>query len=178
VISILIDTMTRLVLISIGVCLTLNLVVADQSPVSAADVVADIYSSCVNKLSVSCVKPKALAWLSRVVNENEIKINGDMTIVKTSDDEPIDFNQQRNGGDAKVQLFDKIDGFLSTHALRIEVPEILKVEEARAFIPESYLKGGFSEGITVPLVDGNAVEGNSSKRLRRSHLKLCFFSRS
>jgi hypothetical protein len=150
----------RLVLLLISVSVSFRLTHADQPMLSAADVASDIYSSCISQLSISCVKPKALAWLSRAVNENEIKINGDMKIIKTGDDEPIEFNQQRNGVDAKIQLFDKIDSFLSTHSLKIEVPEILKIEEARALIPDAYLKGGLGEGITVPLVDGNPVQGN------------------
>lgn len=49
---------------------------------SAVNVVQDIYHSCVSSFSVSCVKPKALQWLSSVSNNDKIKITEDLFIVK------------------------------------------------------------------------------------------------
>lgn len=123
--------------------------------ISAAELVTDIYKSCLSQYSTSCVKPKALAWLSHAVNHDTIRISDDLTIIRTGDDE---FGSARSANPI-VNLFDKVDSFLSSHSLRIEVPQILKNEEARAYMPDSLLSGGLAEGLEVPLVEGNAVEG-------------------
>lgn len=119
---------------------------------SAAEVAKDIFHSCLSDYSTSCVKPKALAWLSSAVDESEIKITDDLSIIRTAEDEPSAENEQRSG----AELFDKIDGFLATHSVRMNAPEILKTDEARAFGSERL---GLESNLVVPLADGNAVEG-------------------
>ena len=125
---------------------------------SASEVILDIYNSCVSKYSFTCVKPKALSWISQAVNQDVIKVTNDLSIVKTGDNEPSDANDERSQSPT-VDLFNKIDSFLSTHTLKVEVPELLKTKEAREAVPESYLKGGLAEGLQVPLVAGNVAEG-------------------
>lgn len=124
--------------------------------VSAADLVKDIYKSCLSQYSTSCVKPKALSWISHAVNQDVIRINDDMRIIRTGEDE---FGTQIRSADPIVNLFDNVDSFLSSHSLRIEAPQLLKTEEARAFVPENFLSGGLAQGLELPLVEGNAVEG-------------------
>lgn len=125
--------------------------------VSATQLITDIYKTCLSQYSTSCVKPKALAWISHAVNQDKIRLSEDLTVVRTAEDE---FGTEARSANPIVNLFDKVDSFLSSHSLRIEVPQILKNEEARAHIPESFLKGGLAQGLEVPLVEGNAVEGN------------------
>lgn len=125
--------------------------------ISAAELISDIYNTCLSQYSTNCVKPKALAWISHAVNQDKIRINNDLTVIRIAEEEI--------GGEARsvnpiVNLFDRVDSFLSSHSLRIEVPQILRNEEARAYIPESFMKGGLAEGLEIPLVEGNAVEGN------------------
>lgn len=55
--------------------------VISASP-SAVNVVHDMYKSCLQDFSVSCVKPKALSWISHVSNDQIIKITEDLMIVK------------------------------------------------------------------------------------------------
>ncbi|XP_055383149.1 uncharacterized protein LOC129613201 [Condylostylus longicornis] len=129
---------------------------------SAIDLALEIYSSCLKDFKVNCIKPKALSWLSKAVQQDEIKITNELTIVRTGEDNGFDFDkqQQRSGKrDARLELFDKIDSFLATHSLKINAPEFLKSSEARSFIPNSYLEGGLTQGVEIPLTDGNAVEG-------------------
>lgn len=123
---------------------------------SAADLVNDIYKSCLSHYSASCVKPKALAWISHAVNQDTIKISEDLSIIRTGEDE---FEDTARSSNPIVNLFDKVDSFLTSHSVRIEVPAILKTEQARSYLPDSYLKGGLAQGLQVPLVEGNAVEG-------------------
>lgn len=128
--------------------------------ISASQLIADIYKSCLSRYSTSCVKSKALSWISHAVNQDTIRINEDLTIIRTGEDE---FGAEARSASKIVNLFDKVDSFLSSHSLRIEVPQILKNEEARAFMPESLLSGGLAQGLEVPLVEGNAVEGKLKK---------------
>ena len=125
--------------------------------ISAAELITDIYKTCLSQYSTKCVKPKALAWISHAVNQDKIRINSDLSVIRIAEEE---FGGEARSINPIVNLFDRVDSFLSTHSLRIEAPQILKNEEARSYIPESFLKGGLAQGLEVPLVEGNAVEGN------------------
>lgn len=131
--------------------------------ISAAELITDIYKSCLSQYSTSCAKPKALAWISHAVNQDTIKITEDLTIVRTGEDE---FTAEARSANPIVNFFDKVDSFLTSHSIRIGTPELLKTEEARSFVPENYLEGGLAQGLEVPLVEGNAVEGKFTIKLR------------
>ncbi|XP_055587010.1 uncharacterized protein LOC129739555 [Uranotaenia lowii] len=133
---------------------------AAHHPRSAAEVAVDIYRTCLNDVNMKCVKSKALSWLSKAVEEDEIKITDTLTIVRTGteDEEAPEVKEQQRSNQA-VYLLNKIDSFLSTHALKMQTPEVLKSEEARAYIPDALLKGGLSEDLVVPLTEGNVAEG-------------------
>lgn len=122
---------------------------------SATEVLSDMYDNCLSKLSYSCVKPRALQWISDVAQQDQIKITNDLSIIKTG--EQVADNEQRGS----LDIFNKIDNFMSTHSLRVEVPEILKIQEARSFVPESYLDGGLANGLEVPLGEKNLAEGKN-----------------
>lgn len=49
---------------------------------SAVDVLQDIYSTCLKDLSIKCAKPKALHWISEVVDNEEIRITQDLVLLK------------------------------------------------------------------------------------------------
>lgn len=125
---------------------------------SAAELITDIYQSCISQFSSSCMKPKALAWISHAVNQDTIKVTEDLAIIRTGEEES-DVDGRSGNENPIVNLLNKVDSFLSSHSLRVEAPKILKNEEARSLIPRSLLQGGIAEGIEVPLVEGNAVEG-------------------
>jgi hypothetical protein len=124
---------------------------------SAASLISDIYNTCLSQYSTSCVKPKALSWISHAVNQDKIKITEELSIIRNGEEE---FTTEARSTNPIVNLFDKVDSFLSSHSLKVEVPEILKTEEARENIPRSLLKGGLAEGLEIPLVEGNVAEGN------------------
>lgn len=54
---------------------------------SALDVLQDVYRACLSQFSVSCVRPKALAWMSMVADRDVIKVTDDLMIVKKEDPE-------------------------------------------------------------------------------------------
>jgi Protein of unknown function (DUF1676) len=141
-----------------ALCLvTLCYQTSNAQDISASELITEIYKSCVAQYSTSCVKPKALAWMSHAVNQDKIRLTKDMSIVRTGEDE---FGAAPRSSNPVVNLFDKIDSFLSSHSLHIEAPEILKDEEVKASVPRALLKGGIAEGVQIPLVEGNAVEGS------------------
>lgn len=120
---------------------------------SAANLAYDIYRGCLSQYSVSCVKPKALSWMSRVADQDEISITQDLKVVRTGYEE-----QSRDAKDDQMQMFENIDAFLATHTLKIKVPEELTVGPAREYVPKPLLKGLPSE-LDVPLSEGNVAEG-------------------
>lgn len=63
---------------------TIGVAVADPS---ALDVLQDMYRGCLQQFSVSCVRPKALAWMTMVADRNVIKVTDDLMIVKKEDPE-------------------------------------------------------------------------------------------
>lgn len=131
-----------------------------SADISATELVTDIYKSCLSQYSTSCVKPKALSWISHAIHQDKIRISDDLSIIRTSEEEET-FAEARSANPI-VNLFDKVDSFLTSHSLRVEVPQLLRNEEARSYLPDSFLKGGLAEGLQVPLVEGNAVEGEKN----------------
>lgn len=145
--------------IVIALCLiTVCYQTVNANDISAVELVSDIYKTCVSQYSTSCIKPKMLSWISHAVNQDTIKITEDLSIVRTGEDE-FDTAETRSDASPVIKLLDKVDSFLSSHALRVETPEILKTEEARTYIPRTLLKGGIANGLQVPLVEGNVAEG-------------------
>ncbi|XP_065076961.1 uncharacterized protein Osi18 [Ochlerotatus camptorhynchus] len=133
---------------------------AAQQTRSAADVAVEIYKTCLADVNMKCVKSKALSWLTTVAEQDEIKITNALTIIRTgTDDEEAPEVKDQQRSNKVVHLLNKIDGFLSTHALKMGVPEVLQSEEARAYIPDSLMRGGLAEELVVPLAEGNVAEG-------------------
>ncbi|XP_058060063.1 uncharacterized protein LOC131210789 [Anopheles bellator] len=134
-------------------------------PHSAAEVAVDIYKTCLSDYSMKCAKSKALAWVARAAEQDEIHVTDALTIVRTGTLDDVEMptetgtGQQEHRASKTVHLLNKIDSFLSTHALKLSPPAVLRSEEARAYIPESLLKGGLAEDLVVPLTDGNVAEG-------------------
>lgn len=106
----------KLVLVLAVVTATL----AEGSAPSATDLWDDIYSGCLQDFSISCVKPKILAWMSLVVRQPEIKVTEDLVIVKK--DAPKDEEQRGQSED----IFDKFEDFLQTHDVVARVPDALR----------------------------------------------------
>ncbi|XP_060529162.1 uncharacterized protein LOC132703740 [Cylas formicarius] len=127
--------------------------VTSASP-SAVDVVQDIYRGCLDDLSVNCVKPKALQWISDVANENEIKITEDLFVVKKDNPE---VEKERS---LASDVFDKFEDFIQTHELVAKPPSILSSDgPLGSLVPRSF----HPEELKVPL----AETGRSSKIIKK-----------
>ncbi|XP_059611289.1 uncharacterized protein LOC132258164 [Phlebotomus argentipes] len=141
---------------SIVISLIVYGVAVSCSEESAADVARDIYRSCLSEWSTECVKPKALSWLREASQTDVIRLTDELSLVRTAEAEPEDEGKVLP---RELRAFDKIDEFLSTHALRIEPPKFLQDKSVRKLIPKSLLKGGLADGVQVPLAEGKVAEG-------------------
>lgn len=105
---------------------------------SASRLVRNIYNECLSQYSVECVKPRTLDWISRVANDEEIKITDNLSIIKTAEieDEAVD---PRMAKDPAYAIVDKVDRFLQTHSVRVKVPEEIASSAASEYVPRSLL---------------------------------------
>lgn len=123
---------------------------------SATNLVKNIYTECLSQYSVECVKPRTLQWISRVANDDEIKITNDLSIVRTAvlEDAIVD---PRMAKEPTFAMFDKVDRFLQTHTLRVKVPEEIARSAASEYVPRSLLTDLPSE-LDMPLDGEEEVE--------------------
>nr|XP_022918591.1 uncharacterized protein LOC111427605 [Onthophagus taurus] len=122
---------------------SLALINAVSANPSAVDLAQDIYQSCLQDFSVSCVKPKALNWISTVVNDEVINITDDLAIVKK--DNPDDKEEQRGMSE---DILDRFETFLQTHDIIAQVPEVLRPSGPLAsLLPRSFQP----ENLQMPL---------------------------
>lgn len=138
----------------------------------ASKVILNIYNECLSQYSIACVKPRALEWISRVSNDDEIKITEDLKIVRTGiveDDETVD---PRLAKDPAYDVIDKVDRFIETHALRVKVPAEITNTAASEYVPRSLLVDLPSE-LNMPLSDDDdeAFEGRR-KKIKLPKLKI------
>ncbi|XP_037911005.1 uncharacterized protein LOC119651469 [Hermetia illucens] len=140
-----------------------SLLATSYGEMSASELAQDIYMGCLSELSTSCVKPKALGWISRVADQDTIKITDDLSIVRTGVDK-LSENLGRENSDPRLVLVDKLDSFLASHALQVRPPTFLRSNEARSMVPDWLLKGGLAEKMLVPLSGANGSEGRGFVR--------------
>ncbi|XP_013165397.1 PREDICTED: uncharacterized protein LOC106116189 [Papilio xuthus] len=137
------------------VILSLAALASAQYP--ASKLVKNIYKECLSQYSVECVKPRTLEWISRVGNDDEIKITDNLSIVKMGtleDDEEVD---PRMAKDPAYAMFDKVDRFLQTHSIRVKVPDEIVSSSASEYVPRSLLTDLPSE-LSMPLDGEEEVE--------------------
>lgn len=149
---------SRNVVVVLSVALIAGSCVA-QTPRSATDLAFDMYHSCLKDFSTSCVKPKAMQWFDDVLAQNEIILTDKLSIVRTSN--PAVPMKQRSS-DSQEGIFDNIDEFLATHALRIQAPDYFRSTEARSLIPDFLMDNALTRGALVPL--GERSEGRGYMR--------------
>lgn len=139
--------MTRFLVVALVATVALSGCSAQQQ--SATDLALDIYRDCLRGFSTSCVRPKALQWISDVADQDEIKITNLMSVVRTNRDLPPPAIQGPR--DVRFQLFERIEKFLNTHAVKITPPAFFRSQEARSMIPDALLESGLTTEVNVPL---------------------------
>ncbi|KAF2886387.1 hypothetical protein ILUMI_19786, partial [Ignelater luminosus] len=113
---------------------------AQQQP-SAVEVLQDMYHTCLKEFSLGCIKPKALSWISNVVDQPVIRITDDLEVVKTEDPEYV---EERTVKD----VLDVFEDFIQSHKIVAKVPAVLKLDgPLKDFLPRSFRP----EVLSVPL---------------------------
>ncbi|KAH8311806.1 hypothetical protein KR044_008124, partial [Drosophila immigrans] len=130
-----------------------------QVPQSATQLALDMYHGCLKDLSISCVRPKAMQWFNAAMQQPEVKLTERLSIVRTSESSVNSASRSLN---AEQQMFDNIDNYLGSHALRIQAPEYFRSSEARSLVPEFLMQNPLTQGGIVPLATAN--EGRSMIR--------------
>lgn len=125
---------------------------AQQTPQSAAQLAMDMYHSCLKDLSISCVRPKALHWFNTALQQPEVRLTERLSIVRTTQPEASGKSRALN---ADEQMFENIDQYLGSHALRIQAPEYFRSSEARALVPDFLMENPLTQGGIVPLATAN-----------------------
>lgn len=128
---------------------------------SATDLAFDMYNSCLKDFSTSCVQPKAMQWFNQELQQDEIQITDKLSIVRSSTVQPI----QKRSHNAQEQLFNDIDNFLATHALRIRAPEFFNTEEARSYVPDFLFSTTLTKDSVVPLAESDPNQGKPCNKL-------------
>lgn len=161
--------------VSVLICVTIF--GACHGNILATDVMSDIYNTCLSKYSVSCVKPKSLAWLSEAVKSDDIRITESLSIVRNSN--PGVIVQQARHGNAQVAILEEVENFLATHSVRVNAPSFITDGSVRSFLPDTIETNDLSQAIEMPLSEGQE-EGNeiSIMSVARLQKKIDNFNRS
>lgn len=145
--------------VSVLICVTI--VGGCRANILATDVMADIYDTCLSKFSVTCVKPKSLAWLSEAVKSDDIRITESLSIVRNGNPS---VNVQPRHGSAQVAILEEVENFLATHSVRVNAPSFITDGSVRSFLPDTIETNDLSQTIEMPLSDGQG-EGNAEANL-------------
>lgn len=139
---------------------------------SATDLAFDMYHSCLKDFSTSCVKPKAMRWFNEALQQDQIQITDKLSIVRTG---VIAAQQQQTqrAMNSQERMFQEIDNFLATHALRIKAPEYFRTAEARSLVPGFLLNNALTKGAVVPLAE-NQSRLRIQNFLEKQNLNLVF----
>lgn len=132
------------------------------------DTFNDIYDSCLIRLSVDCVQPKTYEWFNRALQQPEIYITEDLTIVKNATSElNADNDDDENGASARENQFNviaQVDDFLSTHYLNIRYPKSIITSYVPAFAV-STISSFIPESTQIPLQENSVSEGTKKNFL-------------
>lgn len=137
--------------VSVLICVTI--VGGCRANILATDVMTDIYNTCLSKLSVSCVKPKSLAWLSEAVKSDDIRITENLSIVRNGNPS-VNVQQQPRHGSAQIAILEEVENFLATHSVRVNAPSFITDGSVRSFLPDTIDTNDLSQTIEMPLSDG------------------------
>lgn len=144
----------------VSVLICVSIVGVCHSNILATDVMTDIYNTCLSKYSMSCVKPKSLAWLSEVVKSDDIRITESLSIVRNGNPS-VNVQQPRNGN-TQVAILEEVENFLATHSVRVNAPSFFTDGSIRSFLPDAIETNDLVQTIEMPLAEGHE-EGNERK---------------
>ncbi|XP_066581671.1 uncharacterized protein Osi7 [Prorops nasuta] len=94
---------------------------ASDKPTNENDLMASIYSDCLKKESVNCIKYKVFTFVDKMLNDKEdIMLTEGITVVKTSNAEE-GAPRSIESTDLDSLLFDRLGRFLRTHSVKVDL---------------------------------------------------------
>ncbi|XP_015525062.1 uncharacterized protein LOC107228198 [Neodiprion lecontei] len=96
------------------------------------DPMATMYSDCLKKESVSCIKYKVFSFVDKMLaDKDDITLSDGVTVIKTSNAEE-GAPRHIEGTDIDTLLFDRLGRFLRTHTVKVDLKgsDILGVVES------------------------------------------------
>ncbi|XP_012522907.1 uncharacterized protein LOC105828890 [Monomorium pharaonis] len=89
---------------------------------SENDLVASIYTDCLKKESISCIKYKVFTYVDKMLADKEdITLSEGITLVKTSNTEGEGAPRSIESSDLDTLLFDRLGRFLRTHSVKVDL---------------------------------------------------------
>jgi len=91
------------------------------------DLLDGIYSECINKGSVSCIKYKLFAYVDKALNRDEINLTEGVTVVRTSgnpgDGAPRSLQDYagEQPKDVDAQVVSRVQRFLNEHSIKVDI---------------------------------------------------------
>ncbi|XP_003705506.1 uncharacterized protein LOC100880834 [Megachile rotundata] len=94
---------------------------ANDKPGNENDLMATIYSDCLKKESINCIKYKVFSYVDKMLADKEdITLTDGITVVKTSNTEE-GAPRSIESSDLDTLLFDRLGRFLRTHTVKVDL---------------------------------------------------------
>jgi hypothetical protein len=89
------------------------------------DLLDGIYSDCINKGSVSCIKYKLFAYVDKALNKDEINLTEGVTVVRTSgnpgDGAPRSLDGDDKPKDMESMVVKRVLRYLNEHSIKVDI---------------------------------------------------------
>ncbi|XP_034179151.1 uncharacterized protein LOC117603783 [Osmia lignaria lignaria] len=94
---------------------------ANDKPGNENDLMATIYTDCLKKESINCIKYKVFSYVDKMLADKEdITLTDGITVVKTSNTEE-GAPRSIESSDLDTLLFDRLGRFLRTHTVKVDL---------------------------------------------------------
>ncbi|CAL7938065.1 unnamed protein product [Xylocopa violacea] len=94
---------------------------ANDKPGNDNDLMATIYSDCLKKESMNCIKYKVFSYVDKMLaDKDDITLTEGITVVKTSNAEE-GAPRSIESSDLDTLLFDRLGRFLRTHTVKVDL---------------------------------------------------------
>lgn len=99
--------------------------VGQNSVQAKEDFLDGVYSDCINKGSVSCVKYKLFAYVDKALNKDEINLTEGVTVVRTSgapgEGAPRSLEDDGEQKDVDTMVVKRVQRFLNEHSIKVDI---------------------------------------------------------
>ncbi|KAL0105062.1 hypothetical protein PUN28_016594 [Cardiocondyla obscurior] len=108
--------------VSAALTATLALPTNDKVSGSENDMVSSLYTDCLKKESISCLKYKVFTYVDKMLADKEdITLSEGITVVKTANAEGEGAPRSIESSDLDTLLFDRLGRFLRTHSVKVDL---------------------------------------------------------